>query len=280
MSTSLLPIAFLAQLQHEEWTYGRPALASLQGNRKSRAAAVTGLPSCGRRIVSCVGLTREGGTFIVERQCRLKQTMTNYSKWDKFAADVASDTDGEEEQELSEFAKKEVRYIHIPPKDFSRKPQLCRLLEEAPDFEQPTSQAAGVLLEEPGASVEPGVARALEKYGWTSIGSQLLPGYGAASQGDDLWRIFFDDNFLTTQKQPNPGARALLGYASLGSFVVACLDRKAGEDRLISRKEVADLIMRRQQGGDAERIALESERQKESMKVFDELGAQKIELKS
>jgi len=203
--------------------------------------------------------------------------MTNYSKWNKFASDLASDTESEEERELSEFARKDVRYIHIPPKDFTRKPQLCRLLEEVADFEPPSSQAAGVALEE-APEVEPGVARAIKSFGWTSIGSQLIPGYGAGNEGDDLWRVFFDDNFLTTQKLPNPGARALLGYQSLGSFVVACMDRSRGEDRPISRKEVADLIMRRQQGGDGERIAVERERQEANMKLFDSIGAQKVDL--
>mmetsp|Transcript_15248 Transcript_15248/g.48067 ORF Transcript_15248/g.48067 Transcript_15248/m.48067 type:complete len:208 (+) Transcript_15248:81-704(+) len=203
--------------------------------------------------------------------------MTNYSKWDKFAADLASDTESEEERDLSDYTKKLVRYVHVPPRDFSQKRALCQLLEEDEDFEPPGSAAAGVLAD--GGEPEPGVARALKKYGWSSIGSQLLPGYGSGSRGDDLWRVFFDDNFLTTQSAPNPGARALLGYRSLGSFVVACLDRKAGADRPISRKEVADLICRRQQGGDAERINLEHEGQKQSMSMFEQLGAQKIELK-
>mmetsp|Transcript_150757 Transcript_150757/g.420240 ORF Transcript_150757/g.420240 Transcript_150757/m.420240 type:complete len:207 (+) Transcript_150757:60-680(+) len=204
--------------------------------------------------------------------------MTNYSKWDKFASDLASDTESEEERDLSAYAKKSARYIHVPPRDFSQKEALCRLLEEDEEFEAPGSAAAGIVTE--GVEPEPGVARALKKYGWTSVGSQLLPGYGTGSLGDDLWRVFFDDMFLTTQKQPNPGARALLGYQSLGSFVVACMDRQTGRDRPISRKEVADLIMRRQEGKDAERINLEQEQQKQRMAMFEQLGAEKIELKS
>mmetsp|Transcript_45360 Transcript_45360/g.117413 ORF Transcript_45360/g.117413 Transcript_45360/m.117413 type:complete len:207 (-) Transcript_45360:46-666(-) len=202
--------------------------------------------------------------------------MTNYSKWDKFAADVASDTESEEERELTDYAKKTARYIHIPPKEFSRKPELCALLEEDPDFEAPSSAEAGVFLD--GKESEPGVARSLKKYGWTSVSSQLVPGYGGNTQGNDHWRIFFDDMFLTTQKVPNRGARALLGYQSLGSFVVACLDAKTGEDRLISRKEVADLITKRQQGGDGERISREHERQKESMKTFEQFGGTRVDL--
>jgi len=205
--------------------------------------------------------------------------MTNYSKWDKFAADLASDTDGEEEQELSRYTSKSARYIHIPPKDFTKKERLCELLEEDALFESPSSAAAGVCAVD-GDQPPPEVVRSLEKYGWGSIGSQFLPGYGASSQGDDLWRIFFDDNFLSTQKKENPGARALLGFASLGSFVVACMNRKTGEDRPISRKEVADLIIRRQTGGDAEKIQLETESQKERMAMFEQLGAKQVELKA
>mmetsp|Transcript_38137 Transcript_38137/g.95696 ORF Transcript_38137/g.95696 Transcript_38137/m.95696 type:complete len:209 (+) Transcript_38137:78-704(+) len=205
--------------------------------------------------------------------------MTNYSKWDKFAADLASDTDGEEEQELHDFTHQRSRYIHIPPRDFTRKPQLCKLLEEDASFEPPSSAAAGVCTES-GEEPEPAVARVLKKYGWSSVGSQFIPGYGAGSQGDDLWRVYFDDNFLSTQKTPNAGARALLGFESRGSFVVACLDRKSGENRPISRKEVADLIMRRQQGGDAEKINMEMEAQRERMKAFESLGAETVELKA
>mmetsp|Transcript_89830 Transcript_89830/g.262573 ORF Transcript_89830/g.262573 Transcript_89830/m.262573 type:complete len:207 (-) Transcript_89830:41-661(-) len=202
--------------------------------------------------------------------------MTNYSKWDKFAADLASDTESEEERDLSEYTRKTTRYIHVPPREFSRKDALCKLLEEDEEFEAPGSAAAGIVTE--GVETEPGVARALKKYGWTSIGSQFLPGYGTSSQGDDLWRIFFDDTFLTSQTKPNPGARALLGHNSLGSFVVACLDRKTGQDRPISCKEVADLIARRQQGGDAERINLENEQQRKRMDVFSQLGAETVDL--
>mmetsp|Transcript_105752 Transcript_105752/g.296099 ORF Transcript_105752/g.296099 Transcript_105752/m.296099 type:complete len:209 (-) Transcript_105752:75-701(-) len=204
--------------------------------------------------------------------------MTSYAKWDKFAKDLASDTESEEERDLSDFAQKTVRYIHVPPRDFSQKAQLCKLLEEEDAFEAPSSAAAGVCVED-GEKPPSEVARALKKYGWSSIGSQFIPGYGASSNSDDLWRVFFDDNFLCTQKEKNPGARALLGHQSLGSFVVSCMERSTGQDRPISRKEVADLIMRRQQGLDAERINLEAEKQTERMALFDQLGAQRVDLK-
>ncbi|CAE8609081.1 unnamed protein product [Polarella glacialis] len=201
--------------------------------------------------------------------------MTNYSKWDKFASDLASDSEAEEERDLADFAKKTVRYIHVPPGDFRDKTQLCQLLEEDPHFEAPSSAAAGINL---GDGAEAGVDRAVKKYKWTSVSSQFLPGYGNSTQGDDIWRIFYDDMFLTSQTEPNRAARALLGYQSLGSFVVSCLDRKTGEDRLISRKEVADLVMKRQRGGDAERITVEHEQQKATMDSFSQLGGQRVEL--
>eukprot|EP00439_Symbiodinium_sp_Y106_P061392 s981_g9.t1 len=47
--------------------------------------------------------------------------MTNYSKWDKFAADLASDTEEEEERELGDYTAKTVCYIHVPPGDFTKK---------------------------------------------------------------------------------------------------------------------------------------------------------------
>mmetsp|Transcript_24544 Transcript_24544/g.54643 ORF Transcript_24544/g.54643 Transcript_24544/m.54643 type:complete len:206 (-) Transcript_24544:112-729(-) len=203
--------------------------------------------------------------------------MTNYNKWDKFVSDIPSDTESEEERELSDFTKKSVRYIHIPPVEFTTKPQLCKLLEEDPNFAPPSSAAAGIVIE--GEELETGTKYATSKYGWSSVGSQLIPGYGAGSKGSDHWRIFFDDNFLSTQKVPNRGARALLGHNSLGSFVVACLNRDTGEDRPISRKEVADLIISRQQGNDAERIALERERHEASMKTFEAIGAERVDLK-
>merc|ERR1711977_465871 len=168
----------------------------------------------------------------------------------------------------------------IPPKDFTTKPQLCKLLEDEPEYEPPSSNAAGVLVGDDVGEVEPGVAVAAKKYNWSSIGSQFIPGYGANSEGDDLWRVWFDDNFLSSQTVSNPGARALLGNPCLGSFVVACLDRKTGKDRPISRKEVADLVMRRQQGLDGERIAREREAHQESMKVFEKMGAQTVDLKA
>merc|ERR1711924_548390 len=158
--------------------------------------------------------------------------MGNYSKWDKFAADLDSDTDKEEERQLTDFTKKVGLYIHIPAKDFSTKEQLCKILEDVPEFEPPSSSAAGVASID-GDELEPGVESALKRYGWSSIGSQNVPGYGAASQGDDIWRVFFDDNFLSSQKQRNPGARGLLGVASLGSFIISCLDRKTGTCRPI-----------------------------------------------
>jgi len=204
--------------------------------------------------------------------------MTNYSKWDKFAADLASDTEGEEEQQLVDYTKKSARYIHIPARDFpNEKEALCKLLEEDDEFEPPSSGAAGIPTDD--SETPAGLQRALTKYGWKSIGSQFIPGYGVNSNGDDLWRVFFDDCFLTTQTVANPGARALLGNASLGSFVVACFDRKSGSDKLISKKEVADLIMRRQQGADGERIDLEQKEQAKRMQMFEELGAQTVDLK-
>eukprot|EP00932_Pfiesteria_piscicida_P000029 SRR837773.10024.p1 GENE.SRR837773.10024~~SRR837773.10024.p1 ORF type:complete len:116 (-),score=35.36 SRR837773.10024:21-317(-) len=94
-----------------------------------------------------------------------------------------------------------------------------------------------------------------------------------------MWRVFFDDNFLSTQKASNPGARALLGSASLGSMVVACLDRRTGQDRPISRFEVASLIMKRQMGDDAGKIAYEGEQSKERMAQLGQLGVQTVDLK-
>eukprot|EP00933_Yihiella_yeosuensis_P067045 TRINITY_DN71650_c0_g1_i1.p1 TRINITY_DN71650_c0_g1~~TRINITY_DN71650_c0_g1_i1.p1 ORF type:complete len:203 (+),score=49.46 TRINITY_DN71650_c0_g1_i1:59-667(+) len=201
--------------------------------------------------------------------------MTNYAKWDKFAADLASDSEEEEERELSEYTKKRARFIHVPPGDFLKKEDLCKLLEEDLDFEAPSSAAAGIM---DGGVTEPQVDRALKKYKWASVASQFLPGYGPNSKGDDCWRIFYDDTFLTTQTEPNRAARALLGYQSLGSFVVSCLDKRAGEDRLISRKEVADLVMNRQRGSDGERIHYEHESQKARSEEFSKLGAETIEL--
>eukprot|EP00931_Biecheleriopsis_adriatica_P054244 TRINITY_DN31904_c0_g1_i2.p1 TRINITY_DN31904_c0_g1~~TRINITY_DN31904_c0_g1_i2.p1 ORF type:complete len:134 (-),score=32.64 TRINITY_DN31904_c0_g1_i2:112-513(-) len=125
---------------------------------------------------------------------------------------------------------------------------------------------------------EPGVERAIKKYKWSSVASQFLPGYGPGSPGDDMWRIFYDDTFLTTQSEPNKAARALLGYKSLGSFVVSCVDRSTGKDRPISRKEVADLIMKRQQGADAERIGREHAVQKDRMDTFSKFGGETVEL--
>ncbi|CAJ1426273.1 unnamed protein product, partial [Effrenium voratum] len=203
--------------------------------------------------------------------------MTNYSKWDKFAADLASDTEEEEEQELKDFTSKSGCFIHVPCGDFSRKEQLCKMLQEDPDFEAPSSSAAGILADD--AEPEPGVERALKKYKWASVTSSFIPGYGPSNGGDDMWRLFFDDNFLTTQSEPNRAARALLGYRALGSFVVSCVNRKTGQDRPISRKEVADLIMRRLQGGDAERITRENEDQRARMETFSQLGGETIELK-
>ncbi|CAK9006932.1 NADP-dependent glyceraldehyde-3-phosphate dehydrogenase [Durusdinium trenchii] len=202
--------------------------------------------------------------------------MTNYSKWDKFAADLASDTEEEEERELEKYTSKTACFIHVPPGDFTKKEQLCKLLEEDPDFEAPSSTAAGIVTED--AEPEPGVSRALKKYKWQSVTSSFIPGYAPGGGSDDLWRLFFDDNFLTTQTEPNRAARALLGYKSLGSFVVSCVSRTTGVERPISRKEVADLIMRRQHGGDAERISREHEDQKARMDAFSKLGGQTVEL--
>merc|ERR1719387_2170079 len=84
--------------------------------------------------------------------------------------------------------------------------------------------------------------------------------------------------FLTTQSQANPGARALLGTPSLGSFVVACLNSENGLERPISKKEVADLIIRRQEGLDAERIDLESEQQEKGMEIYQKLGVETIDM--
>mmetsp|Transcript_70254 Transcript_70254/g.124090 ORF Transcript_70254/g.124090 Transcript_70254/m.124090 type:complete len:204 (+) Transcript_70254:29-640(+) len=201
--------------------------------------------------------------------------MTNYDKWAKFAADVASDSDKEEEKELEKYTKKRARFIHVPPGAFSNKEQICKLLEEDMDFEAPSSAAAGIMDE---GIVEPGVARAIDKYKWSSVGSQFLPGYGPSAPGTDMWRIFFDDNFLTTQKEPNKAARALIGHKSLGSFVVSCVDRNTKEDRAISLKEVADLIIRRQQGGDAERIGREHGDQRAQMDSLSSLGVETVEL--
>mmetsp|Transcript_60022 Transcript_60022/g.134941 ORF Transcript_60022/g.134941 Transcript_60022/m.134941 type:complete len:207 (-) Transcript_60022:11-631(-) len=202
--------------------------------------------------------------------------MTNYNKWDKFAADLASDTESEEERELVDFTSKNACYVHIPPQSFSTKEQLCKLLEELPEFSPPSSSAAGIL--EEGTAPEAGVEAACKKFGWTSIGSQALPGYGAAYKGRDLWRVYFDDLFCTTQTKPNPGARALIGHQSLGSFVLACMDRETTKDRPISRKEVADLIMNRQQGKDAEKISLEHETQQENQEMYKKLGLDTINL--
>eukprot|EP00747_Dinoflagellata_sp_TGD_P167324 gnl/TRDRNA2_/TRDRNA2_191497_c0_seq1.p1 gnl/TRDRNA2_/TRDRNA2_191497_c0~~gnl/TRDRNA2_/TRDRNA2_191497_c0_seq1.p1 ORF type:complete len:198 (+),score=48.22 gnl/TRDRNA2_/TRDRNA2_191497_c0_seq1:74-667(+) len=194
--------------------------------------------------------------------------MTNYSKWDKLAAELHEDTDSEEEADLKEYTTKSTRYIHIPPGDFTQKRQLCKLLEEHDDFKVPES----------GAIEGEEVDRARARYGWQSVGSQFIPGYGLNSVGDDCWRVFFDDNFLTTQKTSNVAARALLGFPSLGSFVVACLNRKTGSDRPISRKEVADLIIRRQEGYDAERIRAETRQGKESMEAMEKMGVNRIDL--
>lgn len=202
--------------------------------------------------------------------------MTNYSKWDKFAADLASDTEEEEERQLEDYNQKTGSFIHVPPGDYTKKEDLCQLLEEDPDFEAPSSTAAGILSDD--VEPEPGVARALKKYKWSSVTSSFIPGYAPGGTSDDLWRLYFDDNFLTTQKEPNRAARALLGYKSMGSFVVSCLNRSTGVERPISRKEVADLIMKRQHGGDAERISREHENQRAQMEAFSKLGGQTVDL--
>merc|ERR1719240_2607411 len=193
--------------------------------------------------------------------------MTNYSKWDKFAKDLHSDTESEEEDNLRAHTGKDARHVHIPPKSFSTKEQLCQLFEEDECFEGTGEQTPSC-----------------QRYGWEGgVGSQFVPGYGLSSKGggvdsNDHWRVYFDDMFLTTQKEPNPGARALLGTASLGSFVVACVDGKSGLERPISKKEVADLIMRRQEGLDAERIDLESQQQRKGMELYEKMGVETIEM--
>lgn len=199
--------------------------------------------------------------------------MTNYSKWDKFAADLASDTDSEEERDLSEYTTKRSAYIHIPAKEFSHKVDICRMLEEARDFE--AVGAAVGNFDKP----DPEVANVCRKYGWADVGSQFVSGYAVDSGTEDCWRLFFDDNFLTTQKQPNPAARALLGCTSLGSFVVTCVDAKTRSNRLISRKEVADLIIRRGQGLDRDKILLEHERQRGILDQLSKSGVETVNLK-
>eukprot|EP00913_Durusdinium_trenchii_P015942 g14981.t1 len=189
--------------------------------------------------------------------------MTNYSKWDKFAADLASDTEEEEERELEKYTSKTACFIHVPPGDFTKKEQLCKLLEEDPDFEAPSSTAAGIVTED--AEPEPGVSRALKKYKWQSVTSSFIPGYAPGGGSDDLWRLFFDDNFLTTQTEPNRAARALLGYKSLGSFVVSCAHQPEGG----GRPHHASATWR---------ISREHEDQKARMDAFSKLGGQTVEL--
>eukprot|EP00435_Cladocopium_sp_Y103_P012173 s3038_g3.t1 len=179
----------------------------------------------------------EKSAFLLPRFHSLA-AMTNYSKWDKFAADLASDTEEEEERQLEDYTSKTACFIHVPPGDFTRKEQLCQMLEEDPDFEAPSSTAAGIVSD--GEQPEPGVLRALEKYKWSSVTSSFIPGYNPGGGSDDLWRLFFDDNFLTSQKEPNRAARALLGIEARPIFdtVVGAHEGGLHHDTLQSSKSL------------------------------------------
>jgi len=183
--------------------------------------------------------------------------MTNYDKWAKFSATLHSDSESEEEAELARFTKKNVTHIHIPPVDFVQKEKLCELLEELPEFDP---------------------EKAKETYDWSSVGGCYIPGYNGTDPNiKDMWRLHYDDSFVYSQTVHNPGARALLGTRAFGHFVVTC--SRAGQgDRKISRKEVADLIMNRQNGKDAEKITREREEHAVQMEKLDSMGIKQVNL--
>eukprot|EP00397_Hematodinium_sp_SG-2012_P060907 GEMP01079919.1.p2 GENE.GEMP01079919.1~~GEMP01079919.1.p2 ORF type:complete len:123 (+),score=24.07 GEMP01079919.1:388-756(+) len=119
-----------------------------------------------------------------------------------------------------------------------------------------------------------------DRFSWKCPGSGYIPGYNFSnSQHTDMWRLHYDDLFLTSQDTPNPGARALLGTKSLGSMVVCCQVKYKNGERNISRKEVADLIMMRQEGKDREKIHLEQEAHSERMEEMKKLGMNPIQMK-
>ncbi|CAD7960921.1 unnamed protein product [Amoebophrya sp. A25] len=116
-------------------------------------------------------------------------------------------------------------------------------------------------------------------FGWdavlqerSAVGSTYLPGYNLASKETKLWKAWYDDCFLQNQTAENPAARSLIGSAALGVFVVACLDRKTGQPIDISIKDVADLVYKRGEGKDAEKIEMEIMQQREQQKKLEAMG--------
>lgn len=117
-----------------------------------------------------------------------------------------------------------------------------------------------------------------ELYDWSSVGSCYIPGYNGTDPNiKDMWRLHYDDSFLHTQSVHNPGARALLGTRAFGHFVVTCGQLGQG-DRKISRKEVADLIMNRQNGKDAEKITRERDEHTAQMEKLNTMGIKQVNM--
>lgn len=109
--------------------------------------------------------------------------------------------------------------------------------------------------------------------GWSYAGTSVLPGY--ATQIDNQWRVWYDDNFMMNDKlKENPSARALLGTASKGAFVVGCYDGNKREYKKLSKRQVADLIYKRSEGGDADMITQERAQQAEVQKKLEAMGVE------
>lgn len=145
---------------------------------------------------------------------------TNYDKWAKIAASLHDDTDSEEEAEFpSAFTKKTSKYIHVPAKFFldpagdgSReggtggiggkegKKKLCAVLEELPDFVDPSSKRGFTVEEFAAARKEGGPGphttaktELMERFQWKHVGSQFIPGYNPSSTDEKLlWRVWYN----------------------------------------------------------------------------------------
>ncbi|CAK0842904.1 unnamed protein product [Prorocentrum cordatum] len=211
--------------------------------------------------------------------------MTNYNKWDKFAADLASDTEEEEDQELQESSPGSPPDTSTFPRASSRKSGSC-----ARCWKRTRRGLRG-----PGLGGRGPAERGRRRHGaWRRLraeevqlvlrGLAVCPRLRVHQPRRRPVAGFFRRQLPVDAEGAKP--RRALAHRSclpgqLRGRVHGPEDQGGGtgRDRPISRKEVADLIMRRQQGGDAEKINLEHEKNRESMKLFEKLGAETVELK-
>eukprot|EP00746_Dinoflagellata_sp_MGD_P053825 gnl/MRDRNA2_/MRDRNA2_236186_c0_seq1.p1 gnl/MRDRNA2_/MRDRNA2_236186_c0~~gnl/MRDRNA2_/MRDRNA2_236186_c0_seq1.p1 ORF type:complete len:234 (-),score=36.52 gnl/MRDRNA2_/MRDRNA2_236186_c0_seq1:164-826(-) len=204
----------------------------------------------------------------------------DYSKWEKMATALDFSSDSEQEAEIASknpvFVERRYNFLAIPPQAFmpGGKQKLMGLVGTLPNitsrvqedveslFESYTSQTTSV------ANQTVAAKKICEMFSWQRVGSEVVP----ALPDGDRWCVFYDSSAQSMSAEENPAGRALILEKARGWFVIGCISQKTNSYLPISRKQVADIIIRRINGDDSARIHELLREDRNKVKMIEETG--------